>query len=315
MESRDNITKKDNIEFELKEKNLELDITLKKLESMEVQLIKQDKMASIGYLAAGVAHEINNPLGFIHSNFESLRKYIKVLVNTLNEYYKLHDMENYNLDDFKGLLKAIKNLKEDNNIDFIVEDIDVLMQECDDGLYRVKDIVKGLRNFSYEAAQDKFEEYDLNKGINNTLTIAKNEIKYYANVELELNDIPLIQAISGQINQVILNIVVNAVHAIKEKEEKKLGKIKITTEFDDKYVYCHIEDTGTGIAQENMNKIFKSFFTTKPQGTGTGLGLSISYNLIKNQHEGDICVESILGKGTKFTIKLPIAQNLHEKEF
>ena len=164
----------------------------------------------------------------------------------------------------------------------------------------------GLRLFSRVDQQNEFDECDLNEGINNTLTVAQNEIRYYAVVEKDLGDIPMIHANGGQINQVLLNLIVNAVHAIKSKDSGEMGKIKISTGYDDKFVYCCIEDNGEGIAEENMHKIFDPFYTTKSVGQGVGLGLSISYDIITNKHGGELLVRSTKGVGSVFTIKLPI---------
>lgn len=291
------------------DKDEQIKAMIQQLEGMEDQIIKQEKMASIGCLAAGVAHEINNPLGFIASNFESLRKYMTVLKNLMDEYLVL---ENLILEkDYESANSKVKNImehRESGNVDFIHEDMDMLISECNEGMDRIKAIVKSLRVFSYESSQDKFESYDMNEAINNTLIIARNEIKYSAEVKLELDNIPFIEAIPGHINQALLNVTINAAQAIKEKYEGKLGLIRISTYSDDSFVYCDIEDNGIGMEKEIMSKIFNSFFTTKPSGKGTGLGLAISYDLIKNKHKGDIIVTSEKGKGTKFTIKLPIKQ-------
>lgn len=290
-------------------KDLEMKLMNKteELKNMKAQVIKQDKMASIGYLAAGIAHEINNPLGFISSNFESLNKYIDILKINLNKYFYLESIINKsNNDDIKKTVDEIIKFKNEKDVEFICEDINNLIDECSDGLERILSIVKGLRLFFHEAVEEKFNEYDINNGIKNTLIIAKNEVKYYANIILKLGDIPVIEAIGGHVNQVLLNIIINAVHAIREKGEGKLGNIVIRTYNDEQYIYCTIEDDGIGISKENLKKIFEPFFTTKSKGRGTGLGLSISFDLIKQQHNGEIFVDSEEGKGTKFTIKLPI---------
>lgn len=160
----------------------------------------------------------------------------------------------------------------------------------------------------------EFESYDLNTGIKNTLIIAKNEIKYVAEIEMDLGELPEIQASSGQINQVLLNIIINAAYAIKEKQIDKLGLIKISSYHDDQFVFCSIQDNGFGMNEETLQRIFNAFFTTKPMGQGTGLGLSISYDIIVNKHSGDISVSSEKGIGTTFIIKLPLAANPRNNE-
>lgn len=159
--------------------------------------------------------------------------------------------------------------------------------------------------FSRSDESDTIEDYDLNEGIESTLLVANNEIKYYANVIKKLGIISSIKVIPVEINQVLLNLIVNAVHAIKEKSPDTQGDIIITTFEEEHFVCCSIEDTGIGIKEEIVSEIFNPFFTTKPVGQGTGLGLSISYEIIKNKHKGDLIVESTPNKGSKFTIKLP----------
>ncbi|MGE5679096.1 MAG: sensor histidine kinase, partial [Pseudomonadota bacterium] len=181
-----------------------------------------------------------------------------------------------------------------------------VMADVEEGLDRISKMVKDLKFVSHRVMDDELEEYDLNQGIQNTIVVAKNEIKYFAEVKEVLGDIPIISAIGGQINQVLLNLIINSAHAIKEKNPEEIGFINIRT-YNDKYnVYCEIEDTGCGISEENIDKLFIPFFTTKPAGLGTGLGLPICYDIVVNNHGGNITVESKRGIGTKFTISLPI---------
>ncbi|MCY6370220.1 PAS domain-containing sensor histidine kinase [Clostridium ganghwense] len=308
----DDITEKKNILQILNTKNDELKHTLKKLKDTQMQLIQEDKMASIGQLSAGIAHEINNPLGFIISNFRSLKKYTDKFENVISGYREFKSsLENSSNSNFINEINILNEIEKKNKLDFILEDLKELLNDTDVGLERVRKIVLTLRMFAHENIEDEFEEYDMNLGLKNTLIIANNEIKYTSNVETSLNDIPLVMANSNEINQVLLNMLVNASHAIKEKQPEssnKFGILKINTYNDEKYVYCSIEDNGIGIPEENMSKIFNPFFTTKSIGKGTGLGLSISYDIIKNKHRGDLIVESNVNVGTKVTIKLPINQ-------
>lgn len=276
--------------------------TEEKLKGVNSQLMQNEKMSSIGYLAAGVAHEINNPLGFVSSNFETLIKYANTIKKTTEEYKDIL----LETEECKDLMLKIKQIDENENLNFIFDDLESLFDDTKEGIKRISTIVKGLRDFSHKANQDNFEEYDLNLGIKDTLIISKNEIKYSAKIEQYLQDVPIIQAIPGNINQVILNLIINASQAIKTKEKSELGLIRISTWADECYVYCEIEDNGVGIAKENIGKIFSPFYTTKPVGIGTGLGLSISYDIIKNVHHGEITLESELNVGTKFILKLPI---------
>ncbi|AOY78393.1 hypothetical protein BJL90_14920 [Clostridium formicaceticum] len=301
------ITERKRIEEELKIKNKELKDTIKKLEKTQLQLIQREKIAAIGQLAAGVAHEINNPLGFVMSNFETLKKYRLKLQEIMMAYRDLKKIcTEKRRECIEGQIESVNILEKKYKVAFMDEDMEELLKESTDGLDRISRIVKGLRIFSRVDACDEFEEYDLNRAIENTLLIVANEIKYNANIETYLGDIPSLYGIAGQINQVLLNLIVNASQAIKAKNREELGLITIKTYQENDYVCCEIADTGEGIPKENLDKIFNPFFTTKPAGEGTGLGLSISYDIIKNKHHGDLEAESKVGVGTKFVLRLPI---------
>ncbi|WXR60589.1 ATP-binding protein [Peptostreptococcaceae bacterium AGR-M142] len=293
---------------ELKEKNESFKIMIGELKDAQAQLIQKEKLAGIGQLAAGVAHEINNPLGFVISNYDTLKKYIKRYEDILLAYKNLcKEFESQNTDqNFQNKIMDIKKMEKKYGIDFIIEDMDDLISDSKEGLDRVGKIVQSLKYFSRDAQYNEFESYDINEGIENTILIAKNEVKYSADIELHLNEVPLIDAISGQINQVILNIIINAVQAIKETKE--FGVITIKTYKDSKYVFCEIQDNAKGIDEEVLDNIFEPFFTTKEAGVGTGLGLSIAYDIITNKHKGSLFVESKKGEGTTFIIMLPIKQ-------
>ena len=191
-------------------------------------------------------------------------------------------------------------------IGFVLEDIGALFEESKEGLTRVTKIIQNLRDFSRIDQAEAFDEYDLNHGIEATLIVARNAIKYHADVVTEFSDIPHIPCNASQINQVFLNILVNAAQAIESQQRETNGSIKIKTSSDDTHVICKIIDDGPGILPENIEKIFDPFFTTKPAGKGTGLGLSVSYDIIVRKHKGELLVKSEVGKGTEFTIKLPI---------
>jgi two-component system NtrC family sensor kinase len=195
----------------------------------------------------------------------------------------------------------MNELKEKADLEFLKEDIQDLVRESMDGLKRVKEIVQSLKDFSHVGETD-WQEADLHQGIDSTLNIVKNEIKYKANVVKEYGQVPLVKCIISQVNQVVMNLLVNASHAIKEN-----GMIKISTGCEKDMAWIRVLDTGSGIPQENLNRIFEPFFTTKPIGSGTGLGLSLSYGIIK-KHGGRIDVQSVVGKGTCFTVWLPLYQ-------
>jgi signal transduction histidine kinase len=274
-----------------------------KLEEAQSHLLQTEKMASIGQLAAGVAHEINNPIGFVHSNLNTLEKYLIDTFTMIN----LYEQAENSISDPEVLAK-LKAAKVELDIVFLQEDLRSLMDETKDGIYRVKQIVQNLKDFSHVDATEEWHFYDLHKGLDNTLNIVNNEIKYKANVVKKYGNIPEVECISSQINQVVLNLLVNAGHAIEEH-----GTITISTGLQGDEVWVEIADTGKGIKPEHLNKIFDPFFTTKPVGQGTGLGLSLSYGIIQ-KHNGRIVLHSEVDKGTTFRIWLPIRQPQLEKK-
>ncbi|WP_160685338.1 PAS domain S-box protein [Clostridium sp. C2-6-12] len=307
---REDITQRKCMEEELRKSNEELKDTINKLKITQSQLIQQEKLAGIGQLAAGVAHEINNPLGFISSNFSTLKKYTEKLKASINDYRGAIDkiqIKDINL--IESELKKFKELDKNKEIEYIVTDLDDLFNESEEGIGRVISIVRGLKWFAHEGQSNEFNMYDLNLGIKNTLIVTKNETKYIADVIEEYDEeLPLIEASGQKINQVLLNIIVNSVYAIKEKESDKFGVINIKTYRNDEFVFCEIKDNGTGIKEEFINKVFEPFFTTKPIGKGTGLGLNISYDIIVNVHKGSIECKNNEDGGACFIIKLPIKQ-------
>lgn len=290
--------------------NNELNSKMMQIKETKEQLFQHEKLAVIGQMAAGVAHEINNPLGYISSNVETGQKYFYKIKKILDSYdsliSKLSSLSPHELNDE---IKKIIDLKNQSNIDFIMNDIVELNKDIESGLKRISEIVNNLKIFSRVDTSLEFEEYDLNKGIKETLNMARNEIKYNANVVENLGNIPIIMASGNRINEVLLNIILNSCYAIKNKKSEENGLIIISTSIEDNYVVCQIEDNGIGIESENLTRIFDPFFTTKPVGSGTGLGLSISYDIVVNKHNGKIYTESKLGKGTKTTIKLPALNN------
>jgi len=277
---------------------------MEKIRMLQSQLVQQEKMAGIGQLSAGIAHEINNPLGYTQSNLDTLKKYldrIKIFLETLKIFEGTLQTENNEaVQDFISNLRAARKK---NKIDVIYDDIEDIIGESINGLSRIEKIVKSLLGFARTSISSELEDYDLNKGIRDTLAIANNEIKYFAKVVEELETIPYIKAAGGSINQVLLNLILNAVHAIKEAPQEGILTLKTFTKGN--YICCEITDNGTGIPTSNFEHIFTPFFTTKPVGMGTGLGLSIAYDIIVNKHAGRLEVESELGQGTTFTIVLP----------
>jgi signal transduction histidine kinase len=285
----------------------ELQVTNKKLKETQSSLVQQEKLASIGQLAAGVAHELNNPLGFVTSNFNSLDNYYHSLKKYCEAWEELlPGLNNGNGSCSHQGISQIEEIRKQENVSLILKDIEDIFSECKDGFQRMTSIVRNLKDFSRIDHSEFIESYDLHAGIESTLVVARNEYKYVAEVEKSLSDLPLIECNGGEINQVLLNIIVNAAHAIKSQEREDTGRISIKTYCDDVSVFCEISDDGPGIPEQIVGKIFDPFFTTKDVGSGTGLGLSISYDIIVNKHKGDLNVKSKTGEGTTFTIRLPI---------
>jgi two-component system NtrC family sensor kinase len=263
----------------------------KALETANSQLLQSEKLASIGQLAAGVAHEINNPVGYVSSNLKTLTGYVENLLKIIDA------MEP---EQSKG---ALHQLKVDLEYDYIKCDIRSLMAESEDGIDRVMRIVSALKDFSY-ISEESFVAADLQQGIETTLNVVNNEIKYKAEVVCEFEELPNVECIASQINQVVMNLLLNASHAIDG-----FGRISLRSGSDSEgdQVWFEVEDNGSGIDAVTMPRIFDPFFTTKPVGTGTGLGLALSYNIIK-KHHGRIDVDSQPGRGTRFRVWLPARQ-------
>ena len=281
---------------ELIKANRDLKEVNSKLSDAQSKLIQSEKLASIGQLAAGVAHEINNPIGFIFSNFGTLEQYLEDLFQMLDAY----EQAEASVSDGAALAR-IRSLKADLDIDYLKEDIPNLMRESRDGIQRVRKIVQDLKDFSRVDARQEWESVDLHADIDSTLNIVNNEIKYKADVVKHYGALPEVQCLPSELNQVFMNLLVNAAHAITAER----GTITISTGVDGPNVWVEVADTGAGIAQENLKRIFDPFFTTKPVGKGTGLGLSLSYGIVQ-KHSGRMEVHSELGVGTRFRVTLPI---------
>lgn len=267
---------------------------------METQLVQSEKMASLGVMAAGVAHEINNPIGFVSSNLSTLADYFGTFTTLLDQYESLAiAAESGDLAAVKQHHAAIAETRRRDDVEYIRKDVGNLLTESSDGLQRVKEIVQNLRSFARLDEAD-IKEADINDCLETTLRVVWNELKYKAQVVKHLEPLPPIRCYPGQLNQVFVNLLVNAAQAIKER-----GIITIHTEATESHIVICIADTGGGIAPENLNRLFTPFFTTKGIGKGTGLGLSISYGIVQ-KHNGTIEVSSKLGEGTEFTIRLPI---------
>lgn len=288
---------------EILEQKEKLESAYDKLQKTQEQLVQSEKMASIGQLAAGVAHEINNPVAFVKSNLSSLSGYINTYQELIEKQQQvLHQIAPLDNSRFQEELEKINNYYDENDIDFINQDIEGLVEESIKGTRRVTEIVQGLKVYS-RASDQAMEDLDINESIQDALKMLSNELKYNCEVFTELNVLPLCQCNRGKITQVVTNLIINAVQAMEEQ-----GRLTVKTSCqelsDSKKIIIVISDTGKGIPPDNVSKLFDPFFTTKEVGEGTGLGLSISQGII-HEHDGTIEVESILGKGTSFIITLP----------
>lgn len=288
---------------ELKHQHEEQRVLINKLQETQEQLLQSEKMASIGQLAAGVAHEINNPIAFVFSNMGAMQNYISDLLRVLEAYEQADSF----LEKNKEIFKNIQLVREQAELEYLKEDISILVDESRDGLVRVKQIVQDLKDFSH-IDEAELQWVDLHQCLNSTLNIVYNEIKYKAEVMKEFGDLPQVECMASQINQVFMNLLINASHAIENR-----GSIIIRTRSEGEWVCIEIVDTGRGIEPEHMNHLFEPFFTTKPVGTGTGLGLSLSYGIV-NKHGGHIDVESKPGKGATFRIWIPVQQGQSEEK-
>jgi two-component system NtrC family sensor kinase len=278
-----------------------------KLKETQDQLIQSEKMASIGQLAAGIAHEINNPAGFIISNLDILNKYVRRITSIFQKYVQLEtSLAQYQIPELSHLTSEIKDLRHNSEIDHILTDISQIVSECLEGTHRIKKIVYDLRTFSHaEAAEPKY--VIVNDLLDFSLNLVWNKIMPKAEVTKEYTDVPKLFCYPQQLRQVFLNILMNAVQAIEKR-----GKIIIKTYEKNNNIFIEMIDTGSGIPEEVQNRIFEPFFTTKEVGKGAGLGLSVAYGIIK-KHKGDIAVKSKIGEGTNFMIRLPIG-GLDENE-
>lgn len=284
-------------ERELQQRHAELRQAYLRLNGTQEKLLQSEKMASIGQLAAGVAHEINNPIGYVHSNLGSLQEYLRSLFTVIEAYERA-----LRAPDPKALIPEIDDIRDRLDIDFISRDLPQLMAESREGIERVTRIVRDLKDFSYSGRDESWKLVDLHAGLESTINIIWNELKYKVTLVREFGQLPLVECLPSELNQVYMNLLLNAGHAIAER-----GTITVRTGVDGDHVWVEFEDTGGGISPELRQRIFDPFFTTKPVGSGTGLGLSISYSII-NKHHGRIDLDSTPGVGSRFRVVLPIKQ-------
>lgn len=287
---------------ELKQSNEELNKTLKDLKEAEAQLVESEKMASLGQLTAGIAHEINNPINFVTSNVKPLKRDVDMIIDMLSRIEEI-SLSEVSMDEKQ---KQIKELKDDMDFDYLREEISYLLNGITEGSNRTAEIVKGLRVFS-RLDEDDLKLADINEGLDSTLIIVRNTLGINIDITKEYGNLPAVECYPGKLNQVFLNIITNGLQAIRSKyKDEKGGLLTISTStVDENNIRISIKDNGIGMDDNTKKKVFEPFFTTKDVGEGTGLGMSIVYNTI-NKHNGKIEFESILGEGTEFIITLPV---------
>lgn len=284
---------------DLERQNAELASRKAELERLQAQLVQSEKMASLGQLAAGIAHELNNPAGFIFGNMDLLKGYVQGLTELLREYDELTFDQ--------GMAERIQVVKDRVHYAELMLDLDSIIADCREGAVRIRDVVQNLRLFS-RLDESEFKRSDLHEGLDSTIRLLS---RYYGsgNVRLVRNygALPMVSCYAAQMNQVWMNLLVNAAQAVGDH-----GEVRIATEADAETVSIEISDSGCGIPAEQMNRIFDPFFTTKAVGEGTGLGLSISYGIIE-RHGGTIYAESKVGEGTRFVVRIPVEASTHKE--
>jgi two-component system, NtrC family, sensor kinase len=286
---------------DLEKRNTELARGKADLERLQAQIVHNEKMASLGQLTAGIAHELNNPVGFIYGNLDILNQTVNGLTELL-DYYDHTALP-------EAIARGAEEIKEKIDYQASLKDLELIIRDCHEGAQRIRDIVQNLRTFS-RLDEAEFAKTDIHEGIDSTVRLLS---RYYSadNITLvrDYGTLPPVDAYSGQLNQVWMNLLANAAQAVSAKG----GQVRITTRVQDEKVSVSISDTGCGIPQEHLNRIFDPFFTTKSVGEGTGLGLSITFSIVE-RHGGAISVESKPGKGTTFTVSIPIHNKPHPAE-
>jgi len=303
------------LEQQVSQRTSELTDALKQLQSSQLQLVQSEKMATLGQLVAGVAHEINNPVSFIHCNLEHMEDYTQTLLNSLQLYQK----------HYPHPVDEIKEQTEENDLEFLQEDVIKTLASMKIGTQRIREIVRSLRTFS-RMDEAEFKAVDVHEGINSTIMILQHRLKAKPEhpeitVIREYDNLPLIECYGGQLNQAFMNILANAIDALEEMNAHRTyqeiqdnpGCIKISTSVvDSQSIQIAIADNGPGISPQIQQRIFEPFFTTKPVGKGTGMGMSISHQIITEKHNGKLECFSTPGEGTKFVIQVPIRQQAQE---
>lgn len=280
------------------EKNAQLMEANKKLEVAQAQLIQSEKMASLGQLSAGIAHEINNPLAFIRSYLQALSEDWKAIYQLLNWYDELKPTLS------SGHQKQINDYYENHDINFVREDFEEAISESLSGVERIVNIVSQMQVHNRQAT-NSFKPLNLNNPLDSAINMAKKRYSNEVTIETEFGELPTTEGEENQLNQVFLNLIINAIHATLNKDQE--GIIKVSSQVEGEHIVIAISDNGTGIEPEVQKKIFDPFFTTKPVGVGTGLGMSVVYNILQS-HSATIDLESEVGVGTTFRIRFTISE-------
>lgn len=282
----------------------ELKTAMQELQQAQASLLHVDKLASVGQLAAGIAHEINTPVQFVGDNIRASSEMFDEVLQILTDYQDfISRLDQQGL--YQEEIESIRATESKLDLDYIREEVPLALSQSLDGVERVRTIVKAMKEFSHGGGiLDEPVTFDLNAALESTLTVARNELKYISNVETDFGSIPVLRGYPNELNQVFLNLLINAAHAIEEKQESSLGLIRVHTQVEGAFAVIRISDSGCGIPEKVRKKIFDPFFTTKEVGKGTGQGLAIAHNIIVDKHGGRIDVESVVGEGTTFSIYL-----------
>ena len=273
---------------------------------MEIELRHAQELESVGQLAAGVAHEVNTPIQFVGDSLHFLRDAFADLEGILAAYIELRRAVTAR-GEHTELCSKIAEEEDEADLAFLREEVPAAFARAADGVSRVSGIVGAMKEFAHPGS-DQMEPVDINDAIETTLTVAKNEYKYFAEVDLQLGELPAVSCRAGDINQVILNLVINAAHAIEATENDERGRIGVRTAVDGDHAVIEVSDTGTGIPEDVRGRIFDPFFTTKKVGKGTGQGLSITHKIVVEKHGGEISFDTQLGVGTTFRVRLPFKE-------
>ncbi|MBE9396166.1 two-component sensor histidine kinase [Pontibacterium sp. N1Y112] len=290
---------------ELYFKNQKLEESYKQLKQQQALTMQNEKLATLGTLSAGVAHEINNPLAFVLSNLESLPVYKQAFMQLLK--FNQGCINDSSMP--SQFREELKQLIEREDLEFLSEDMSGLIDDTVEGIQRVKEIVQNLRSFSRTQGSD-YVEADLLEGISSTIKLLNAELKNSVTLKLDLDPLPRIVCNPNQLNQVFLNLIMNAKHALADSSKPL---IKVTTSVCDEIIHIRIADNGCGMPPEVLKEIFVPFYTTKPIGQGTGMGLAIAYGIVRD-HGGKINVRSQVGRGTVFDVELPVSSDMRKTD-